>query len=689
MTNGKRFRVGIIGAGYVSAYHLRALKAISDIDVVGIVDPDLQRAQSVADQNDVPGAFATLAELESTRPDVVHILTPPALHAPLALDAFARGWHVFVEKPMAESAEDCDRMIEAARQAGLQLSVNHSARMDPVVLEAKRRIASGAIGQVVAVNFLRNSEYIPYAGGATVPPPFGKGSYPFQDLGIHAAYLVETFLGPAEKLEATYWGTGRDAYLQFDEWRAQLHCRDGVGQISLSWNSQPMLNEILIQGTKGMLHLDCYLQMVSSRRTYPAIPKPLQRIIGVGFGSLKSLKDVTLNTLRFATGRLAPNPGIGVAVRTFYDALRTGDAPPIPAEEGRRMVALLEAVSREADDAKRTLIEAEKARPLAPSRILVTGAGGFLGSALACRLAEGGETVRVMLRRPSSAIGRHSNLDPTYGDLGDAEAVEKAIAGVEIVYHAGAAMKGRSEEFERGTVWGTRNVVEACLKQGVKRLVYVSSLSVLDHAGLPKDAVVTEQSSYEPHPKQRGLYTQAKLDAEQIVLGAVRDRGLNAVVLRPGQIFGPGTENVPPSGALNLAGGWNIIGNGKRPVPLVHVEDVVDALLSAAQRDEALGKIFTIVDPEKITQKEYADKARRAMGVKVRVIPKWLFRLLAFGVEMMGKALKREMPLTRYRVDSLRPLAYFDLTAAREMLGWTPRIGARQGLDRLYPARQP
>jgi putative NADH-flavin reductase len=407
--------------------------------------------------------------------------------------------------------------------------VNHSARMDPVVLEARRRAESGALGNVLAVNFLRNSEYTPYAGGPVIPPPFRKGSYPFQDLGVHALYLIEAFLGEIRKVDTTYFSTGKDPYLLYDEWRSQVGCERGVGQISLSWNTQPMLNELVIQGSKGTLFVDCYLQTITARRTLPGVPKPIQRILGAAFNSLSTLKDVSLNTLRFATGSLKPNPGIGMAVTSFYEALRTGKEPPIPASEGRRIVAIMEEVSARADEAKRKHDAELKSMPVAPARMLVTGAGGFLGKALSERLAATGEPVRVMLRRPSKELAQFPNLHPVYGDLGDAEAVDRAVAGVEIVYHVGATMKGWTEEFQRGTVWGTRNVIDACLKHGVKRMVHVSSLSVLDQAGHTPGVPVTESSPYEPYPKKRGAYTQTKLDAEKLVLEAVKERSEGVV----------------------------------------------------------------------------------------------------------------------------------------------------------------
>src|SRR5581483_9407778 len=103
---------------------------------------------------------------------------------------------------------DCDRMIQTARAKGLVLSVNHSARMDPVVLKALDLVQEGAIGEVRGVEFLRSSDYQAYAGGPVLPPQFRNGSYPFQDLGVHGLYLMEAFLGPIQRADTRYYASG-------------------------------------------------------------------------------------------------------------------------------------------------------------------------------------------------------------------------------------------------------------------------------------------------------------------------------------------------------------------------------------------------------------------------------------------------------------------------------------------------
>ena len=683
MERNQRVKVGLVGAGYVSTYHARALRSLPFVEIVGIADPDEDRAAALAEQFKIPTIYPSLEAMAEAQPQVIHVLTPPGSHAVLALQALEMGCHVFVEKPMAESVADCDRMIESARQKGLVLSVNHSARMDPIVLEALHRIRNGACGDVQGVDFFRSSDYQAYSGGPSVPAHFRNGSYPFQDLGVHGLYLLEAFLGPIHRADTRYYASGMgDANLVFDEWRTLAETGRGTGQMYISWNVRPIQNELVIHGTKGVMHVDCYLQVITLRKTYPA-PKPVQRILGAGFNSLHMLAKVSVNTVRFATGRLKPSPGIHVSVVKFHEALRDGQLPPVPAEEGRRVIALLEDVSRRADDDKRAYL-AEPNAGLRP-RILVTGANGFLGRALVKRLrAELREPLRLLIRRPPPEAPPE-DLQLVYGDLGNPAVVDRAMHGIEIVFHLGAAMKGGPFEFHSGTIWGTRNVIDACERHGVRRLVYVSSLSVLDHAGHRAGAPVNESSPCEPFPKQRGLYTQTKLEAEKMVLEAVAAQRVHAVLLRPGQIYGPGAEKFPPSGTIGLGGRWLVVGSGNHHVPLVYVDNVVDALMLAAAGDLPNGSIFQLVDPLGILQREYVDCVRRSRPVRASYVPAWFLKLAGFGVELLGKVLKRSVPLTPYRVRSITPLWPCDCTAAHTVLGWRPRVSIEEGMERTFP----
>jgi 2-alkyl-3-oxoalkanoate reductase len=683
---GGRFRVGLVGAGYVSTYHIRALQSLSDVEVVAIADSNTDRAGQVAAKFKIPAVYGSLAEMAAAKPDVIHILTPPASHCPLTLEALDMGCHVFVEKPMAEASADCDRMISRARAVGRVLSVNHSARMDPIVLHALELVKNGACGEILAVDFFRSSDYPPYPGGP-VPPAYKEGAYPFQDLGVHGLYLLEAFLGKIQNMDVRYSSTGRDPNLFFDQWRVLAECEKGTGQIYLSWTARPMQNQLVIQGTRGIITVDCFLQTCIVRKKLP-IPRFVDLVAGTMATSARLLCKVPLNVVRFVTGKLLPSPGIHVSVCAFYEALAKGAPPPVDAGEGRRMISLLEEVSPGANAARDRELGLGESVP--PARILVTGASGFVGRALMKRLRLGGEPIRVLVRRPNEAFAKDPLIHQVCGDLGDPEAVDRAVRGVSVVYHVGAAMRGGGADFERGTVWGAKNIVSACVRHGVTKLVYVSSMTVLDHAGHRAGTPVSESSPLEPHADQRGFYTQTKLEAEKIVLDAVRDQGLPAVILRPGQIFGTGAEKVAPSGTIAIAGRWIVVGSGKLQLPLVYVEDVVDALLMAGERDGVTGSVFHLVDPAVVIQNEYLDRCRNVPGNNVRIlhVARPFLNAAAILAEVLCGVLRRKAPLSRYRLRSARPLSPCDCSAAREKLGWIPRVGTREGLLRVFEHRE-
>ena len=678
MSTQQEIRVGLVGAGYVSPYHIRALQTLPHVRIVGIVDTSVERAQALAGRFAIPRVFASLSDMRQSRPDVVHVLTPPASHARLAIEALEMGCHVFVEKPMAPTAAECDEMIAAAKRAGRVLSVNHSAKDDPVIVRALELLQRGACGEVLAVDFYRSSDYPAYAGGA-LPAPFRYGGYPFQDMGIHALYLMEAFLGRIGELDVRPRSTRKDPNVFFDEWRGAVACARGTGSFYLSWSARPIRNELFIHGTSGDMHIDCFLQTCTVRKSLPG-PKPIAASINAMTHAAGTLCHVPKNVWRLARGTLRPSPGIHAGVLRFYDALAKGVQPPVSMDEGRRMVALLEPFSRKADAQRDRALRVHE--PLEPRRILVTGASGLLGRALLDRLRGNRESVRVLVRRHSPELEQLPGVQVVYGDLGDPDAVDRAVAGVQLVYHVGATLRGRGwDEFAAGSVCGTSNVVHSCLKHDVERLVYVSSVTVLDYAGQSRHAIVDETAPLEPFPEKRGSYTRGKLLAERIVVDASRRRGLRAVIVRPGQIFGPGCESVAPYGTVGLGGRWIGIGSGRLKLPLVHVNDVVEGLLAAATAADVCGSIFHLVDSTPVTQRGYITRCQETAndGLRVNYIPRTALLAVAAVLDVVARLLKRSLPLSSYRIRSIKELT-FDCSAARRQLGWKPLTGVSAAL---------
>ena len=126
-------------------------------------------------------------------------------------------------------------------------------------------------------------------------------------------------------------------------------------------------------------------------------------------------------------------------------------------------------------------------------------------------------------------------------------------------------------------------------------------------------------------------------------------------------------------------------GSGHRQLPLVYRDDVVDALPLAAESDKAAGHVFNIVDTTPIDQNQYLARQRTALGgTSIWKVPEGFLPLAGFGIELLGKALKRGVPLSRYKIRLLKPLSPFNVSAAQTELGWKPRVGVMEGLRRTF-----
>lgn len=303
---------------------------------------------------------------------------------------------------------------------------------------------------------------------------------------------------------------------------------------------------------------------------------------------------------------------------------------------------------------------------------LVTGAAGRLGRAVVTRLRAEGNLVRIFVRHiPRVPL---DGIEYVVGDLADADAVDRAVRGAEVVIHAAATMRGDWAAHESGTIAGTRNVIAACTAHRTKQLVYISSLSVVDFAG---SSVIDESVALEPHPEARGFYTQAKLAAEQLVTAAAK-RGLPCVILRPGQIFGGGIAPINGAVARNAGGRWLILGDGSLELPLVYIDDVVDGITAAITRKLVDGQIIQLVDPVHLTQAELLDAAG---GQRGRIaIPRSVVFALGGLSELPLKLLGKTSPIAKYRLESALARVEYRSERARQLLGWEPRVGVRAGL---------
>ena len=187
------FRAGMVGAGHICEFHVAAVRALPNVELIGVCDLDRATAEEAAAKWDTT-AFDSMEALVEAGANVIHVLTPPSAHAAVAMEALERGCHVLVEKPIAESVEDARRIGQTAEAKGLVASVDHSLLYDPQIVRLLEQVRAGAIGEVVAVDIFRSSEYPPYEGGP-LPPHLRDAAYPWRDVAVHASISFSSFWG--------------------------------------------------------------------------------------------------------------------------------------------------------------------------------------------------------------------------------------------------------------------------------------------------------------------------------------------------------------------------------------------------------------------------------------------------------------------------------------------------------------
>jgi nucleoside-diphosphate-sugar epimerase len=322
---------------------------------------------------------------------------------------------------------------------------------------------------------------------------------------------------------------------------------------------------------------------------------------------------------------------------------------------------------------------------------LVTGGGGFLGGAVVRRLVERGDRVRSLSR------GRYPALDALgveqrQADVADAAAVSAVVAGCDVVFHvaAKAGVWGRYADYHRANVVGTENVLAACRKHGVRRLVYTSSPSVVFDG---RDMENADESA--PYPARYDAhYPKTKAIAERLVLTA-NGPDLATVALRPHLIWGPGDNHlVPRILARGRAGHLRRVGRANKLIDATYIDNAADAYLLAADRlapgSAVAGKAYFIANGEPIPIWDLVNRILAAGGVPpvTRTVPAWAAYAAGWLLECIYGLLGRrdEPPMTRFLARELAMAHWFDLTASRREFGYEPGVPIAEGLRRLEAA---
>jgi nucleoside-diphosphate-sugar epimerase len=320
-------------------------------------------------------------------------------------------------------------------------------------------------------------------------------------------------------------------------------------------------------------------------------------------------------------------------------------------------------------------------------KTLVTGATGFLGSHIAERLLERGDSVRALVRQTSDTSFLESlGVELVRGDVTDAPSLSPALEDVDVVFHAAALVSdwGPWEGFRTVTINGTRNMLKAAAAARSPRFLYVSTDGVYRYQDLRKG--VTEESPLETHFGPLDYYRRSKTAAEKIARRFQRD-GHAVSIVRPALILGERDRAMLPGVVAFLKGPLSVyMGNARNPLPYVYVGDVADLCLRAATNDLAKGQIYNAVSDEPVTQRTLFETAAEIVNIREpqRHIPFRLVYAITAALEVKSRlsGWDSRPDLTRFSANLLGVEFREDASKATRELGWKPEVSLREAVTR-------
>lgn len=331
-------RVALLGTGGIAELHARFLRAVPGIQLVAVCDVELSKARAFASKWRIPEAFGSCEELlEKARPDVVHVLLPPALHARYAIECMAGGADVFVEKPLCVSEAECRQLEEAAATYGRRVGVNHNVTFGAAVQELFGAIRSGRLGAVEHLSVVWSAPY----GARVLGSPWYESRGPgviLLETGAHPLSLITRLAGEVESAAALVTAMGKHP----DTWQVSFQCQRATAQLQIGVGRTFTDTRIHVVGEDGCAFVDLRLNAFGIVENTAVTGRwaPMADLLGVAGSFARSAGDAAGAWVRNALGLEKGDGGKGMAdsIAAFHRALRAGRKPPVGLEEGIAVV---------------------------------------------------------------------------------------------------------------------------------------------------------------------------------------------------------------------------------------------------------------------------------------------------------------------------------------------------------------
>lgn len=687
-------RVGIVGAGYISDYHARAIAREPDAELVAICDMNIQLANKLLVHGPDAIIYADYQTMLAEQAlDVVHVLTQPDSHHYLASLAIEAGCSVILEKPVTVNAAEALQLQTLAEQHNVQLAVNHNFLFSRPFNQLKKLLGDGSLGPIKSIRVVWKKSLPQVTHGPWTLWMLREPANILFETGSHSLSELLAVVDAPEVVSVSAQAprvlpSGSTFY---QRWSVALKAGDTAIQVDKFFDSGYEQHFVEVEGVFGVaradIENDIFTVEQSTGLTYDSERLSINAKIGLlraGQAVRTFASYIGSKFIKYALG--APyESSMLTSLANCYRQLQGNPSGPYSSiDYAIKIASLAEAV---ADNLPASVREPEKLPSTIPdfvtvptkaAKILIIGASGFIGSRLLAGLQDDARGVRALVRNPSAlnGISLSENCEIVMGDYRTEEVIEKALDGVDIVFHLAVAHGNSLAGYLTADSDPTLELARRCQQSGVKRFVYTGTIDSL-YLG-PGAGRVTEDDGVDEHITRRNNYAHSKAITEQRLLDLHRADNFPLVIIRPAIVLGAGGP-VMHLGVANWfgLGRCQFWGRGHNLLPAILVEDVVKGLIAAMDAAGIDGNTYNLSAEPCFSARQYIAEVESVLGVKIASSSSNARK--SFVIDFMKWAVK---VLARHpdkaRVPSVRDWqcreqhASFDTSKAQQDLQWMP-----------------
>ena len=691
--NKSTLRAGILGAGYISDFHLKAIARQENAELVAICDMNEQAALKLAGQQPGVKVYTDLDQmLEEAKLDVVHVLTQPDSHFFLAKKVMDAGCNVIIEKPVTVNSQEAEQLKVITKEKGVSVAINHNFVFSRPFNELKAVLDRGELGPIKSIRvvwkkMLPQMNFGPWNLWMLREPGnilFETGSHSLSEL------LAVSETPEIKRVAAHLPKVLPSGSVFYRRWNIAAEAGPISIQIDTAFDQGYEQHFVEVEGMFGVARADIENDVFT-------IDQPTGRAYDierfhVNFGGGWSrIKQAFRTYGSYAASKLmasatgAPyETSMLNGIANCYDEL----FEHAPRKESSIAYAIEIAKTAEAIQALMPKTEevAEEDKPSIPStvneptidaKILIVGASGFIGKRLLMELQGKERGVRALVRNASSLVGvkLEDNCEVMVGDFRNDEVIEKALEGIDTVFHLAVAHGSSLDGYLKADSEPTLKFARLCQSKNIKRFIYTGTI---DSLRLAQPGKIRESDGVDGDIKRRNNYAHSKAITESKLKTMHQQEQFPLVIIRPAIVLGAGGP-VNHVGVANWFGLGRCAywGEGENLIPAVLVGDIVKGLIAAIDAEGIEGNTYNLSAEPCISARDYVAEVEKVLGSKIMAESSSAFsHFVGDMFKWSVKVLARHPDKTR--VPSVHDWkcreqhASFDTSRAQKDLNWEP-----------------